>query len=177
MRVGIDVDGVVYDWDGSARRILKRLFGLNIGVSQNWDYIDSRCTKEQWSELWNDHSQDLFTGGSYYPGAINTVETLALDHEIFFITAAPEAVRKSRGTNLFLDFVGINGVVFVNPGNNDKTLLKCDIYLDDKQETVAHYHHTGHRVLLMDRPWNRDYDNPKEIHRVFGWLGLMLEIA
>jgi uncharacterized HAD superfamily protein len=177
MRIGIDVDGVVYDWDSSARRILKRLFGLNIGVSQSWDHIGSRCSKEQWDELWSNHTEDMFTGGSYYPGAVNTIETLAKHHEVFFITATPAAARKTRGTNLFLDFHGINGVIFVNPGNNDKTLLKCDVYLDDKQETVAHYHDKGHRVLLMDRPWNQNYNNPKEVHRVLDWLGLCLEVG
>ena len=176
MRIGIDVDGVVYNWDGSARRILKRLFGLNISESRTWDHIDERCSKEQYDELWTEHSLDLFTGGSYYEGAIDTIQTLAQKHEVFFITATPEAARRTRGSNLVLDFNGINGVTFVTPGSDDKTLLKCDLYLDDKQETVAHYHSTGHRVLLMNRPWNKDYDNPEDVLRIYSWFGLLTAV-
>ena len=134
MRIGLDVDGVVYDWDSSVRRILKMTYDLDIGVSRSWDHIDSRCTPEQWSSLWSGYPlMDMFTRGFYYPGAITAVETLALDHEVFFITAAPPAVRKARGISLFSDFRGINGVIFVDPGSDDKTLLKCDLYVDDKQ--------------------------------------------
>jgi len=172
MRIGLDVDGVVYDWDSSVRRILKMTYDLDIGVSRSWDHIDSRCTPEQWSSLWSGYPlMDMFTRGFYYPGAITAVETLALDHEVFFITATPPAVRKARGISLFSDFRGINGVIFVDPGSDDKTLLKCDLYVDDKQETVEYYRRAGKRAWIMDRPWNQTYFHP-DVARVRNWSDL-----
>ena len=167
MRIGLDVDGTIYDWESQFRSILKRLYGLHIPVSVNWDSIKDACTDKQWSSVWDNAQDELFTGGLYYHGAREMVaELIAAGHEVVFITATPVKVRAHRGCKLFLDFPGICGVVFVPTGGNDKSLVKCDLYVDDKPEVIAEMMEQGHESLLVHRPWN---DHVTGVTSIAGW--------
>jgi uncharacterized HAD superfamily protein len=176
LRIGLDVDGTVYNWDESTRRILKRLYGLEITISQTWEWIYDACTPEQWDNIWNNHTLNMFLGGDYYPGAQAAVDYLIKQgHEVCFITATPESVRTLRAQCLFEDFPGISGVHFITPETNGKTHILCDVYLDDKVETAELTAQAGHRSLLMDRPWNH-VPVDERIVRIHHWRDLHEEI-
>jgi 5-methylcytosine-specific restriction endonuclease McrA len=176
MRIGLDVDGTVYDWEGTFRSMLHRFHGLNIPVSVEWDSIEKSCTAEQWSSVWDAGRAELFTGGLYYPGAQRFVQKLLeYKHEVFFITATPENIRTLRAHALFEDFPGISGVVFVRPGSDNKTFLKCDVYLDDKVETALATLRANHRSILMSRPWNQVNTRPGVIRAEY-WEDVTAEI-
>jgi hypothetical protein len=155
VRIGLDVDGTVYNWESQFRFMLRQLYGLHIPLSANWDSIKNACTDQQWSSVWDNAADELFTGGQYYDGAREMVADLTgTGHEVVFITATPVKVRAHRGCKLFLDFPGICGVVFVSTGDDDKSLVKCDLYVDDKPEVIAELMRQGHKSLLVPRPWN-----------------------
>jgi 5'(3')-deoxyribonucleotidase len=175
MRIGLDVDGTVYDWDSSFRTILKRLHGIELPVSAEWDSIEESITKEHWSSVWDSARIELFTGGSYYLGAQDTVRQLIeRKHDVIFITATPVGARAQRANMLFRDFPGISGVCFVNPMHDDKSLVKCDLYVDDKPEVIATLLAQGHNAVLINRPWNK---HVRSMMRIYTWEQLLAVVG
>jgi hypothetical protein len=92
-------------------------------------------------------------------------------HEVVFITATPLKVRAHRGLNLFTDFPGISGVVCVPPGSNDKSLVRCNLYVDDKPEVITHMVSLGREAVLVGRPWNTHVK--QGVVRVTNWEQLL----
>jgi uncharacterized HAD superfamily protein len=176
MRIGLDVDGVLYQWSATARAILNRKHGITITESETWNWVKEHCTPEQWKSLWEENMPELYTAGLYYPGAQQAVKILvAENHEVILITATPEAVRAARAQVLFEDFPDISGLIYIPVLSTNKTAwVKCDMYLDDKPETAAETARAGHRSLLQDRPWNQGVSDPG-VTRIFNWSNLHVE--
>jgi len=171
MRIGLDVDGTVYDWESNFRSMLHRFHGLNLPVSVEWDSIEKSCTVEQWSSVWDSGRAELFTGGLYYHGAQRFVKELVdLKHEVVFITATPHNVRVLRAQCLFEDFPGIVGVVFTEPGSDDKGLVRCDLFVDDKPDVIITMSEMSRPIVVIDRPWNQ---NIAHVPRAYSWEGLL----
>lgn len=52
MRIGVDVDGVVYDWEGQAREMLGEK-GVILPPSTGWNSIKESVDSRWWEWLWS----------------------------------------------------------------------------------------------------------------------------
>jgi hypothetical protein len=107
MRIGIDLDDTVYDFDRTAREVLiiadtnpkgsllpeplseKQKLELSAGVRwDEWDGIVSIVGEENWSWLWK-HANDvnLYQRGLPLKGALKALEILTAEHDVWFLTS------------------------------------------------------------------------------------------
>jgi uncharacterized protein len=177
VKIGIDVDGIVYNWEAQFRALLIQYHGVTLPISEEFNSIQNQCTREQWKDIWNNHPLELFIGGDYYRDARGVVAELVYQgHEVYFVSATPSGtIRQARARKLLEDFSGIYGVYFINPGEDNKTVIECDVYLDDKLETAQFTAIKGYKSFLMDRPWNQ-MKLSDATTRIYTWKQFLEEV-
>lgn len=166
---GLDIDGVLADFERTARHLLEHHRGYeNLQVSNGWNAISHQVSRRDWSWLWEEgHRYGLFRICPKVPGALFGVRSLANTGDISYVTSRPGwAANDTRFWLTLHDFPpGTLHVVSEHP----KSSVPCDVYIDDKPENCSELAcNTSARVLLFDQPWNR-HETPPGVERVHGW--------
>lgn len=169
MRISLDVDGVLADFNGQVRRLLdspEPSHQENVGFWWPIDegYFDSKV--EFWA--WADTLGPLFWFGmDPVEGALEAVLFLRRHgHHLEVITHR----RPQRGENgaepteLWLGkWFGIwsHETTFMEDGPRTKNYSKhipdrgIDLHIDDREAVVRETVRDGTRAILLDQPWNR----------------------
>ncbi len=184
MRIGLDIDGVIYQWDKTARYMLREVLpnspynepdeffqdGLFRGMrmksplrqeSQSWDYIQKHVAPEHWEWLWTEGVRlGLFRYGHLFPGAVQAVRKMAEKNDVILVTHRPKAAVKDTLAWLALQDLPIVGLHLLTEGEPKSTVRPSfDAFIDDKPENVEDVSENSDcmNVILMRRPWNRHF--------------------
>ncbi len=160
LRIGIDLDGVVADFNRGWITAWNARHGTDLDVSQvdGWDCLPRLTGLASMDEFW-DWARDLGEGRSLFrdlrpfDGAIESIRALeAAGHDPVVITAKPRwAVPDTFG---WLSDVGFpTREVHVT---DDKWHVDCDVYIDDAPHVLASYvqHRPEALILRFVRGWN-----------------------
>ncbi len=159
MRLGIDLDGVVADFNAGWMQRYNRDFGtaLTPDMVQTWDAFVALTRFDSNAEFWkwarNDGGRGLFRDLPVYPEAIDSLKRLSHNHKIVIITTKPpwanaETFAWIADRDIPTREVHITG---------RKWKVDCDVYLDDgphnlEQLVVERANRTTCRFV---RPWNQ----------------------
>lgn len=186
-RIGIDIDGVLYDFAGEfTRYAAKRLNVDTLPQPTVWDFHTEQwgLTSEQLAQLMGDallsgelwsNGRPLHHGGPWYrcDGTDSYRMQDALwklsdaGHTIVLVTdrlqGTPYERAAKSATREWLRKVGANydELHFAS----DKTQFNCDIFLDDRPGAVPSMRLAGINAVYMQQAWNADYPYP----RVSSW--------
>lgn len=166
MRIGLDIDGVMYKWDNSARYMMREVLPNSPyrdlpafkEEAPYWNWLPDNVAPEHWEWLWSEGVRlGLFRYGNLYRGTVQAVRKLATLGEVVLITHRPkQAVRDTLAWLGMLDLPisGLHLLTNMEPKSGVKPL--CDVYLDDKPENVEDlFLNTGGKnSCLMRRRWN-----------------------
>lgn len=174
MRIGLDIDGVVADWESNARRLLKEEFGVDLPISTGWSSIFDSVPKEQWDWLWSESGglHSLFLDCEPYPLAAYGVKLLREIGDVIIVTSVPRVSIEDR-----LDWLAYHRIFFDefrvvdSMSEKSKVVPLCDVYIDDSPVVVEDIlNHTNARMILWDRPWNRHVISANRgYYRVDNW--------
>lgn len=186
LRIALDIDGVIYQWDKTARYMLREVLPNSPYKdspvlkqdSSSWHYIQHHVSKEHWDWLWEDGVRlGLFRYGHLYPGSIQAIRELATIGEVSLITHRPK--RAVDDTLAWLGYLKLplSGVhLLTNQEDKSTVRPQFDVYLDDKVKNVNDlYRNTSASVFLMKRPWssgNVEYG----VVEVHDWAGFLAEV-
>lgn len=116
-------------------------------------------------------TETFFEDLDVFPGAIETLEALSKEHELFITTAAMEVpnsfAAKYRWLVKHLPFINTQHFVFCG----DKSIVQADYLIDDNVRHFKRFKGTG---ILFDAPHNRFVEhNPRvknwdEVAEFFG---------
>lgn len=163
MRVGFDLDGVLYNFGDSVQRYLEHIGKGEIWKSgptkgSYWDfYKDWGWTFPQFKQLCDDGADDGFIFcGPTREGAVEAVNKVkALGHDVIIITdrafgASPKVSQSN--TLLWLAEHGIpyDEIHF----SADKTCVPTDMFVEDKLENYDALRLAGVDTYLINRAWN-----------------------
>lgn len=161
MRVGIDLDGVCYDFAASVRE-----FVTSAGIR-----FRHQCPDPTRWEFYEDWGMDLpefltachrgveagtiFTHGEPYPGTRDALNAMkANGHTLHVITdrAFGRSGASEAATRAWLDAhrLPFDSLTFTA----DKTIVRVDAMIDDKPANYDALNAAGVQVWMMDRPWN-----------------------
>ena len=188
MRIGVDIDGVMYHWEKTARYMLREILPNSpytkdgpLGTeSTHWNYIQEAISEAHWAWLWSEGVRlGLFRHGHLYPGTIKAIRQLAELGDVVCITHRPkQAVHDTLAWLAYqnLPLAGLHILTNMEPKSTVKP--ECDIYIDDKADNCddLFFETNATLVCLMDRPWNQHaeiyYQNAPEgygLCRVDNW--------
>ncbi|MEM1332129.1 MAG: hypothetical protein AAGG08_01615 [Actinomycetota bacterium] len=159
LRLGIDLDGVVADFNRGWTDLHNAEFGGSISpaVVDRWDCLPEVGGFADMREFWawaspKKHRASIFRHLPVYEGALEVLERLASDHHVVVVTAKPRwAVHDT--------FAWLSDVGFPTTEVHvidDKHLVDCDVYVDDSPHVLAALlrHRSDRAILRYVRPWN-----------------------
>ncbi len=160
MRLGIDLDGVVADFNAGWMQLHAEEFGseLHPNMVDSWNclhrlggFVDMRAF---WS--WagpNDHRRSIFRHLTPYPTAVESLRTLAKSgHRIVIVTTKPHWARSDTFSWLADADLPTTEVHVID----HKYEVACDVYLDDAPHVLEELveHRPGATICRFVRPWN-----------------------
>lgn len=175
MKIGIDLDGVVYDFVSALRDYLVEETGRSpsdFPDATTWGFFKEwGLTVEQYERAVRRGIRDrrVFWIGVPLPGAIDGLRALVEDgHHLTIVTAREIAGAEIAARHATESWLSAWEVPHHDLRiSNSKTGLGLDLLLDDAphhyEEAVA----AGERCVLFSRPWNLGAH--PEAERVWGW--------
>lgn len=169
MRVGIDLDGVCYDWTGTVRYLFDAHWDIKLPEPEHWDAFQESVPKEAWRWLWTEGVDlGLFRYGNIIRGAVDGLVRLKeMGHELEVVTQRPaSAVQDTMSFIARLPDV-FSGVHLMN--SRPKSQVGLDLYIDDSPHVVADLREHRLNYIVFDQPWNQQAPGL----RIYGWPGVV----
>lgn len=169
LRLGIDMDGVVADFNGGWMDAFnaERGTSLHPDLVDGWDVLPTLTGFTDMSAFW-DWARDLGAGHSVFrhlspfPGAIQTLQRLvATGHDVVIITAKPDWSIPDTLSWLGDHRIQAHEVHFAF----DKWKIDCDVYVDDAPHVLEDLvrHRPSRRILRFVRSWNRPLEGTTSV--------------
>lgn len=172
LRLGLDLDGVVYRWSDTANYLLKTYWDIDLTESTYWDYIKDNTSKEAWDWLWSDAitKHGLYRYGSIYKGMREFLGEIKEYCDIVVITSRPSSASQDTMDWLAFQKLPTNEVRILGRQNKSDVQPQCDVYIDDAihncQDLMVN---TKGLVIMPDHPWNQGYygEDVTRFHRAY----------
>lgn len=168
MRLGIDLDGVVADFNTGWIRRYNADFGADVAFDavKAWDAIPSLTHFRHMGEFWKwarDHDgHSLFRHLETYPGAVESLRELARDrHDVVILTTKPPWAVHDTYAWLSEHRLPTREVHILE----DKWTVDCDVYLDDASHNIERLvrNRPERTVVRFVRPWNAPVTGARDI--------------
>ncbi len=174
MRLGIDLDGVVADFNNGWIQVYNAEFGTDLTADQvkTWDAALDLTHFEDLPRFWRwarrGDGPSIFRWFQPYPGAVEAIETLAGDHDIVILTVKPDWAVHDTLAWIAEHRIPTREIHL----RDDKWRVPCDVYLDDSPFQLPDLvrHRPGAEVCRYVRPWNEPVPGARD---VTGWDGFL----
>lgn len=191
MRIGIDMDGCLVNFVGSALPRVKQLWGIDISYEELVTPRIETYINRKLKEPVNPEAlcRALFQPGFFismlpHNGAFQTVQALVdQGHEIFILTKAylqSPHIASEKAEWLSFHLKGLPYRTFILREMDSKHFVNVDVIVDDDPIALAHPTAIS---IAVEHPWNREYlssvTRKTPIHRLqtFDFLPWILDIA
>jgi len=172
LRLGIDLDGVVADFNSGWISRYNRDFhaALDVGQVVEWDAPTHLTHFTDMSAFWDwartcGEGRSLFHPLDTYPGALDALHSLSQrGHSIVILTTKPDFAIHDTYAWLARHEIPTTEVHILF----DKTKVDCDVYLDDADHNLDALHraHPEASVCRFIRPWNEPAEG---LTNIAGW--------
>lgn len=183
LRVGLDLDGCLYDFGNSVRRYLDsvgREYGFKDGADEphHWDFYEYwGMDREEFTQICHDGVDAGFIfSGPARPHAAGTAHSIkGMGHEIIIITdrqfgSTPRASHEATANWLAKHNIEYDELWF----SADKTIAHTDMFVEDKISNYDALDAAGVEVYLINRPWNLEKDNRRRIDDIADYGDIVL---
>ena len=165
MRVGIDLDGVCFDFAASLLR-----YALHEGYEfpegfhahgepKEWAFYEGwGLSLEEFLQMCHDGADAGFVfSGPVRPGVKDAFDIIRdLGHEIIIITDRAFGTDPSVSQELTRNWLAEHGLTYDELHfSGDKTIVPTDFFIEDKLSNYDALAAAGVEVYLVDRPWNQ----------------------
>lgn len=186
MKLGFDIDGVTFD----IMSPLMEMFGEKIGRKIPINDITQFAVEK--SLNLTPHESALFSivldfflsnGGNVrpYDGAILFMQSYfkRTNQTLVFITGRPSRHQQSTH-DLVAKFLSPGTPFRIHHTHSTNKYAYVvsegiDIFVEDRRKTALDLANRGVKVLLMNRPWNRDIEHHSNINHVNNWFDVGIQ--
>ena len=169
MRLGIDLDGVVADFNAGWIRLHRHEFGSDLRpeMVQTWDGLHELGGFADMGAFWrwargNDERPSIFRHLDPYPDAVETLHRLdRAGHDVVIVTTKPRWARVDT-----LRWLADHDLPTAEVHMTEvKYRVACDIYLDDAPHVLPELveHRPDATVCRFVRPWNTAVDGTTDV--------------
>lgn len=178
MRLGIDLDGVVADFNAGWIRLHRDEFGsdLHPDMVVTWDGLHTLGGFADMRAFWrwargSAERPSIFRHLDPYPDALETIDRLErAGHDIVIVTTKPSWARSDTLRWLADHAIPTDEIHITDRKSN----VACDVYLDDSPHVLPELaeHRADATICRFVRPWNspiagvHDITSWAEFHRI-----------
>ena len=170
LRLGIDLDGVVADFNSGWTQLHNAEFGGSLTPDQvtTWDILHTLGGFDDMEGFWawargNEARPSIFRHLELLPGAIDTLRALdAAGHRVVIVSTKPDWAVHDTMHWLADNEIPTHEVHLTF----HKHLVDCDVYLDDAPGVLPELveHHPDALVCRFVRPWNDPVEGAIDVH-------------
>lgn len=176
--IGIDLDGVMYDFAGSVRNYLVEKHDFDaagLPDPECWDFFITQWgfTADTFRDYVNQGVDEgsIFRWGQVPNAAWQVMHALHnMGHRTHIVTArdygSPGAAEEATKYWLRNNNIRHTSLTF----SQDKTAVPVDVFVDDNVDNYLALEAAGHNPWLYNRPWNQHLEGAQ---RVYGWNQFM----
>ena len=182
LRLGIDLDGVVADFNAGWISRYNTEFGGEVPVDavQTWDGLHTLTHFDNHTEFWTwaagHGGGSIFRHLDPYTGAVETLVALAdAGHEVVIITSKPDWAVHDTYAWLSDRRIPTREVHIIER----KWKVDCDVYLDDAPHQIASLVHRRPEATTCRfvRPWNVPIAGSVDVHAWNEFADLITALA
>lgn len=171
VRLGLDLDGVIYRWGDTARYLLETYWNLsNVPLEGRIEnYIPQKANTWLWNEGVKKHG--LFRYGSIYKGSREFLNRMEKYCDNIVITARPASAIPDTLDWLSYQKLPTAEIHILGPDQKKSSVKpRCDLYLDDASHVAEDLlQKTKATIILPDRPSNQDAPVNQRVVRTTSW--------
>lgn len=182
MKIAVDIDEVIAEYLDGYLKFLKAEFNQSFQKEDFFSY-------NFWEVIGYSKQTDIDRVDQYYKtkyfddiqpskDAVESLEKLAQKHQIYFITARPSEWK--RKTEIWLNryfeniYYEVIYLALAHKKNHEGKGAICrahniNIIFEDRFDYAQDCAEKDIRVILFDKPWNKDFKVEKNIYRVKNW--------
>lgn len=186
MRIAVDLDGVVYEWQRTWCYMLREFRGVDTPRPIDnwwlaWDSNKNFGTPEDHDWMWTEGVRlGLFRYGHMVKGARVGLQALHdAGHRLEVVTHRPEQAISDTldWVSLYFKDIPLSGLTILSDGE-PKSQSKADILIDDKLQNCEEWINSGRVAMVFSRPYNQGYmlDHPQLI-RAHDWKDVVEELS
>jgi 5'(3')-deoxyribonucleotidase len=180
IRVALDMDGVLADFNTGWMRRYNREFGTQLEASavREWDGLERLTHFGSMAAFWEWARADVpttFRDAPALPGAVEAACRIAQRHRLVIVSSKFEWAIADSLAWLAEHEVPAREVHFLW----DKSQAACDIYLDDAPHHLSRLSSTLPRAVVcrMVHPWNAPLPRVVDIHSWSQFEALVEQVA
>ena len=170
MRLGIDLDGVVADFNAGWVSLYNDEFDSELAgdMVTSWGGMIDLTHFTDMNEFWRwaarGDGHSVFRHLDTYPGALEALERLASHHEVVILTTKPDWAVHDTFAWIADHRLPTREVHILE----DKWTVPCDVYLDDAPHQIRSIHANRPEAAMVRfvRAWN---DPVAGVHDISGW--------
>lgn len=178
MRIGVDVDDVLFPWSARAHAACQKAGITNGKAITQWAfYKDYGCTHDElWEVLHEAYRGGMLRGKPMESAALALDILRDLGHTVHIVTArgfeGPLAELVRAETVAWLEDWGIphDSLTFVK----DKSVLRLDVLADDGPKNITSVEEAGITGYLVDSIHNQDFDHPRRVANIIEFAAEIL---
>jgi uncharacterized HAD superfamily protein len=189
LRIGVDIDGVLADFNTSFIKRVIEVTGRDLFPTRpfdipTWNYPEHYgYTSKEVSAVWDSIKKDAIFWRALFPYS-EAKQALAYlgsrqniyGDEVYFITARPGILAKRQTEEWLVGQIAMTGyygqtmptVLISSQKGLCAKALDLDLYIDDRMENVLDVYERAPLccTLLFDQPWNQTPDEDPAFTRV-----------
>jgi len=182
IKIGIDVDGVLRDFDAKVMEIAKREFPDKVlhDITHGWDYPNINMDIKDLSKLWKEsHCEEIYREAPLMPNVKEELKSLkewcrAQRQRYSFAIATAQIPYNAAHTLYWLGKHSFNFLeVYIS---QYKYKLDIDILIDDSPKNYTQWVESGRNesdFVLFDRPYNTDCPATNRINKLSDVIELL----
>jgi hypothetical protein len=163
-RIGVDLDGVVYNFIYNFDRLL-----LSKGIKPSINDYNRGLNKEDLHNNLEEISKtDVFLSCPAYPYALSSLRTLSSNDEVYLISYRNWCSNGETDTlkRLEMDNISVRDVIFSKHKGFEAKRLKLDYFVEDSIINAGHIVNISNAfVYLVNRRYNQG-ETPSRVKRI-----------
>lgn len=164
--LGVDLDGVCRDWGGALRKVWQQETGQVVSADDCSSYDLRQVFRHPAADIheiaFRSHVDQVCGRAPEITGARRALSVLRDEGvRLIAITAHPSVLARYWTLQWLINWgFPFDGVEFTGRGV-PKSIVACDLYIDDAPDVVAELQDKGRRVLIFDQPYNRGIEGTR----------------
>lgn len=181
MRFGVDIDGVLADFQGGWAEAYELWWPgkLDFTKLDKWDSLETETHFERREDFWTwTDDADIWRQLRVVDGAQGALYDLQKKGVMIELVTARKAIpRAQAATYEWLDkhFGFVTNLADRIHHTGNKASVPCSLYVDDSPHELEKLAHAGKTVIRYDRPWNQGTDIPGALARNWKEVTEMVE--
>ena len=165
MLVGLDMDGVLAEWDGgldSRTALIPELHDFPRQPERGWNKFSDMDPRHHPHVMEILHHPDFYRDLEPIPGAVEAAKKLRADgHDVVFVSSPWESnpMGYQAKADWLMEHLGgwaRKGLILTS----DKTMIELDVLVDDKPAITGRFTPPWVRVLFT-QPYNLEVEGPR----------------